>query len=47
MVGSSAPVGKIFLPTALGASEDISFINHFCVGIAIAFALRAEDTGYP
>jgi hypothetical protein len=47
-VENSAFVGKIFRRTAFLAKADISLINRFCLGIAIAFTSDAKDErGYP
>ena len=37
---SPAAVGKVFRDAALVDNEDTSLINHFCVGMAVAFILR-------
>jgi hypothetical protein len=47
MVESSAAGGKIFHPTAPAATADTSVINCFCVGMAIAFSLGADEKGHP
>jgi hypothetical protein len=44
---SSAGGGKIFHPVARLATANASIINRFCVGIAIALSLGADEKEHP